>query len=374
MMTTPPAEIGMALEDVDTPALLIDLDAYEENLRRMASEAEEAGVRLRPHAKMHKCAVIAHQQMELGAVGVCCQKVGEAEAMVYGGVPNVLVSNQVVGVSKLQRLMSLVRQAEVAVCADDAENVAQLSEAAEAAGVELPVYVELDVMHARCGVAAGEPARQLARVIDKAPGLRVAGLQAYHGAAQHIRPWEERRAAIAAASEACVETKSLLDQDGIPCEVVTGAGTGTYRFEAGSGIYNELQCGSYAFMDVDYGRNLAEDGGPFQDYEQALFVYSMVMSVPTRDRAVCDAGLKAMAFDCGVPSVAGDYDVEYLFGSDEHGTMRVRDTNRPLRLGDKIKLVPGHCDPTVNLHDWYVCVRDDRVESIWPIVARGAGR
>lgn len=225
MAIPPPAEPGMALEEVDTPALLIELDPYERNLSRLAEEPKSAGMRLRPHAKMHKCAVIGRQQMALGAVGMCCQKVTEAEAMIHGGIGDVLVSNEVVGTPKIRRLMSLARLATVAVCADDADNVAQLSEAEEAFGVELSVLVELDVMHARCGVARGEPARNLARVIDGFPGLRFAGLHAYHGSAQHIRDYQEREAAIKQAAAACVETKALLEQDGLTCDVVTGAGT-----------------------------------------------------------------------------------------------------------------------------------------------------
>ncbi|MGE0254061.1 MAG: DSD1 family PLP-dependent enzyme [Alphaproteobacteria bacterium] len=371
-MQTPPAEPGMAVEEVDTPALLVDLDALDRNLRRMAEAARAAGVALRPHAKMHKSPDLARLQMAHGAAGVCCQKVGEAEAMVAGGVADVLVSNEVVGARKLARLAALARVARVGVCVDDAENVAQLSAAATAAGVELAVLVELDVNGARCGVLPGAPARALAAAVDRAPGLRLAGIQAYHGRAQHLRTWEERRAAIAAATDACRETMAAFAAAGLPCAVVTGAGTGTFEFEAASGVYTELQCGSYAFMDVDYGRNLDRSGQPVAAFEQALFVWSTVMSVPARDRAVCDAGLKAIAFDSGPPLVAGRDGLDYAGPSDEHGTLRVAPTNRPPVLGEKIRLVPGHCDPTVNLHDWLVGVRAGRVETVWPVTARGA--
>ncbi|MBM3560562.1 MAG: DSD1 family PLP-dependent enzyme, partial [Alphaproteobacteria bacterium] len=182
----------------------------------------------------------------------------------------------------------------------------------------------------------------------------------------------ERRAAIAAATDACRATMDAFAAAGLPCDVVTGAGTGTFEFEAASGVYTELQCGSYAFMDADYGRNLDHDGRPIAAFEQALFVWSTVMSVPARDRAVCDAGLKAIAFDSGPPLVAGRDGIEYAGPSDEHGTLRVAATNKPPRLGEKIRLIPGHCDPTVNLHDWYVGIRDGRVEAVWPIAARGA--
>lgn len=371
-MNAPPAEIGMPLEEVDTPALLVDLDAFEHNLRRLAEEVETRGIRLRPHAKTHKCAVVGQQQVALGAVGLCCQKVSEAEAMVNGGICDVLVSNQVVGKRKINRLMSIAGRARMSVCVDDAENVADLSAAAVSFGVELTVLVEIDVMMGRCGVPPGRPALELARVIDKSPGLTFGGLQAYHGGAQHIRGYEDRGAAIQAAIKAAVETKTLLEDEGLACPSITGAGTGSYQFESQSGVYTELQCGSYVFMDADYGRNLDEAGNFVSDFRNSLFIYTTVMSVPTRNRAICDAGLKSMAFDSGMPSVVGEVNVVYDKPSDEHGTLNVKDDNRPLRLGDKIKLIPGHCDPTVNLHDWYVGVRGERVEALWPIVARGA--
>ena len=351
-MSSPPAAIGMPLEEVDTPALLVDLDAFEYNLGRLADEAKKGGMRLRPHAKTHKCAIIGQQQVALGAVGLCCQKVSEAEAMVNGGIGDVLVSNQVVGRTKINRLASLAKRANVSVCADDADNVGQLSDTAVSFGAELTVLVEIDVMMGRCGVAPGEPALELARMIDESPGLKFGGLQAYHGGAQHIRDHTERGAAIQRAIDASVQTKQLLATGGLACEAVTGAGTGSYRFEARSGVYTELQCGSYVFMDADYGRNLDEDGNFVREFRHALFNYSTVMSVPTRERAICDAGLKAIAFDSGMPTFVGEGKVDYDRPSDEHGTLNVKDDNHPLRLGDKIKLIPGHCDPTVNLHDW----------------------
>ncbi len=373
MTDRPPAEIGMPLEAVDTPALLLDLDAFERNLGRLATSVAGSPVRLRPHAKTHKCPAIALRQVAAGAVGVCCQKVSEAEAMVAGGVADVLVSNEVVGESKLRRLAALARQARVAVCADDRGNVADLNEAALAQGVRLPVLVEVNVGADRCGVEPGEPALALARQIVGSPGLRFGGLQAYHGSAQHIRDFAERRAAIDAAVEKVRRTVDLLRRDGIPCEVVTGSGTGTYRFEAVSGVFTELQAGSYIFMDVDYARDLAEDGGPYRDFEHGLFVYATVMSRPTKDRAVVDAGLKALSLDSGPPAVHGMPDVEYARASDEHGKLLLHEPNRALRVGDKILLIPGHCDPTVNLHDWYVGVRNSRVEALWAITARGPG-
>jgi 3-hydroxy-D-aspartate aldolase len=371
MTTRPPAEIGMSLDEVDTPALVIDLDAFERNLKRLP-ERVGGKARLRPHAKTHKCAVVALKQIELGAVGVCCQKVSEAEAMVYGGVRDVLVTNEIVGRQKLRRLMGLAGTARIATCADDTAQIAALDEAAGEVGLTLPVHVEVNMGGNRCGVEPGEPALDLARKIVDARHLSFAGLQAYHGSAQHLRTWDERQKAIASAVEKAGTTRDLLARNGIDCTNITGAGTGTFEFEAASGLYTELQCGSYIFMDADYGRNLDRDGGETHSFEPSLFVWATVMSRPTEDRAIVDAGLKALSVDSGMPTIWEEPAAIYERASDEHGKLAIAGATNRLRLGDKIKLVPGHCDPTVNLYDWYVGVRGDRVEAIWPIVARGA--
>jgi D-serine deaminase-like pyridoxal phosphate-dependent protein len=362
----------MAVEEVDTPALLLELDPFERNLKRMADAVAGSKVRLRPHAKTHKCPAIALRQMALGAVGVCCQKVSEAEAMVLGGVGDVYVSNQVVGKPKWERLAALARQARVAACVDDPMQVTGLSGAAQALGAELAVFVEIDVGANRCGVAPGEPAVRLARLVQDAPGLHFAGLQAYHGSAQHKRTHAERQEAIQSASAKVRETTEALIAAGLPCEVVSGAGTGTYRFELTSGTFNELQTGSYVFMDADYARNLDDAGQPVHEFEHSLFVLATVMSRPTPERVILDAGLKALSVDSGMPVVDGMPDVVYARASDEHGRLELSDPKRPLALGDKLRLIPGHCDPTVNMYDWYVGVRNGRVEALWPITARGA--
>lgn len=372
MTTQPPANIGMPLDEVDTPALLLDLDAFERNLSRLAEATALHSVRLRPHAKTHKCPIIAVRQMALGAVGVCCQKVSEAEAMVYGGVSDVLVSNEVVGLSKLRRLAALNRLAKVAICVDDMTNVQDLSKVAVELNVELSVYVELNVGSDRCGVEAGQPVLDLARAVGASPSLRFAGLQAYHGRAQHIREYGERRSAIESAVEKVVQSIEALKREGIACPVVTGAGTGSYEFEAQSNVFTELQAGSYIFMDADYARNRDSDGRPVSFFEHSLFVYATVMSRPNRRWVVVDAGLKALSVDSGMPTVVGYSGIEFTRAADEHGTIEITDPHCPIRLGDKIKLIPGHCDPTVNLYDWFVGIRNNRVEALWPITARGA--
>lgn len=374
MTQLPPAEIGMPLDDVDTPALLIDLDAFDRNVARLAHALVGTNVHPRPHSKSHKCPVIALRQMAAGAVGVCCQKVGEAEAMVYGGVSNVLVSNEIVGASKIARLAALAKQATVAVCADHPANVKDLNEAALAFGVRLPVLIEINVGGDRCGVEPGEPALALATQIAASPGLRFGGLQCYLGAAQHLREFARRKEMIDTGIAKTRRTVELLAGHGLACELVTGAGTGSYRFEAASGVYTEVQAGSYIFMDADYARNLAPDGTPVSEFEHSLFVLASVMSRPTGERAVLDAGHKALSIDAGLPWVVAMPDVEYVRAADEHGKLTLHDPARVLDIGAKVRLIPGHCDPTVNLHDWFVCYRNDRVEAIWPIAARGAIR
>jgi 3-hydroxy-D-aspartate aldolase len=369
MTLPPPARPGQHVADVDTPALLLDLDAFERNVDVMAQFARGAGVRLRPHAKSHKCPEIGLRQMAAGAVGLCCQKVSEAEALVDGGVPDVMVSNEIVGAAKLARLAALARRARVSVCVDHAEQVAALDAAARDAGTRLAVFVEVDVGARRCGVAPGEAAVKLAAVIAASPHLAFAGLHAYHGAAQHLRSVAERRAAVARAAGEAQATRDLLERAGIACPLVTGAGTGTFAFEAASRVYGELQPGSYVFMDADYARN-AWDGMPH--FAQSLFILATVMSAPTADRAVVDVGLKAHSVDSGMPIVHGRAGLLYAKASDEHGVVEVAaGADRP-RLGEKLRLVPGHCDPTVNLYDWIVACRGDRVEAVWSVAGRGA--
>ncbi len=368
-----PARPGMAEAEVQTPCLALDLDALERNLGKMAEAARSAGMRLRPHGKMHKSAEVGNRQIAHGAVGLCAQKVSEAEAFVRGGIADVLVTNEVRGAARIDRLARLpLRGARIGVCVDDPANVAELSAAALRHGSTLDVYVELDCGGGRCGAPEAGMAVALARAVAAAPGLRYAGLHAYHGGMQHIEPPEDRRRAADAAHARVREAIGALDAAGLVPGVVTGAGTGSWPFEAASGLYTELQCGSYAFMDADYARIRDTDGNRLdRTWRQALFVLTEVMSVPAPGRAVCDAGLKALATDSGLPLVAGRPDLAYTSASDEHGV--IADPAGTLRPGDRLRLIPGHCDPTCNLHDWYVGLRRGRVECLWPVNARGKG-
>jgi 3-hydroxy-D-aspartate aldolase len=369
--TAPPAEIGARLASVDTPALLLDLDAFEHNLDALHATLAGLPVRVRPHAKAHKCPEIALRQVARGAVGICCQKVSEAEAFVRAGIQDVVVVNEVVGAPKLARLARLAGRAKMGVAVDDAGNVDAVDRAAGEAGVAIDVLVEIDVGLNRCGVEPGPAAVALARRVADKRHLRFAGLQAYQGRAQQVRLFGERQAAAAAAAGKVRVTLDLLAEEGLQAATVTGGGTGTYPFDAASGVYTEIQPGSYIFMDADYGRNLDEDGQPVRSFEQSLFVLTTVMSHPAPGRAVVDAGVKAHSVDAGMPLVRGVPGARHTRASDEHGVIEL-DGPGTLSIGQKIRLVPGHCDPTVNLHEWFVCFRDDRVEAIWPITARGA--
>jgi D-serine deaminase-like pyridoxal phosphate-dependent protein len=366
-MLPPPASVGQRLEEVDTPALIVDLDAFERNLLILREALKGRNVRVRPHAKTHKSADIAKLQIAHGAVGLCCQKVSEAQALVEGGVGDVLISNEVVGAAKIARLAYLAPRAKIGVCVDNLANLREIAAATAQAGASLDVYVELEVGMKRCGVPPGPAAVALVREILRHAHLRFAGLHAYHGRAQHMRTMEERRAVIAAASEKILSMKSLLEKEGIATPIVTGAGSGTFMFEVESGTWNEIQPGSYVFMDADYARN--QWLPPLPRFEHSLFVLSTVMSRPSDEMAILDAGLKASSVDSGMPGVWNRPGLEYTHASDEHGWLEGKAVPA---LGEKILLVPGHCDPTVNLYDWYVCMRKGRVEALWPVSARGA--
>src|SRR5215469_1094749 len=320
MALPPPARIGAPFSEIDTPALLIDLDAFERNLDAMANEGRRLGVRLRPHAKTHKSPVIAAMQIARGAVGVCCQKVSEAEVLVAGGIADVLISNEVLGAPKLERVARLARQARIGVCADHPKAVEALAAAATRAGSHIEVLTEIDVGGRRCGVAPGAAAVELAAKIASFPSLSFAGLQAYFGTAQHLRQPDERRAAIASARDQTAETARLLAAAGFKCKTIGGGGTGTYELEGISGLWNELQPGSYIFMDADYAKNTWDTESAAPAFEHALFVLATVMSLSS-DRAVIDAGHKALSNDSGFPTTLGKPGVLYGRPSDEHGVL-----------------------------------------------------
>ncbi|MFP5510461.1 MAG: 3-hydroxy-D-aspartate aldolase BhcC [Alphaproteobacteria bacterium] len=368
-----PAAIGMDEKDIQTPCLVLDLDALERNVAKMGRFAQEMGVRHRVHGKMHKSVDVALLQEKLGgSCGVCCQKVSEAEVFARGGIKDVLVSNQVRDPAKIDRLARIPKLgARTIVCVDEVANVADLSAAAVRHGTQIECLVEIDCGAGRCGVTTTPAVVEIAQAIDAAPGLRFAGLQAYQGAMQHLDSYDDRKAKIDIAVAQVRDAVEGLKAVGLECDIVGGGGTGSYYFEGNSGVYNELQCGSYAFMDADYGRILDKDGKRIDqgEWENALFILTSVMSHAKADKAIVDAGLKAQSVDSGLPVVFGRDDVTYVKCSDEHGV--VADPDGVLKVNDKLRLVPGHCDPTCNVHDWYVGVRNGKVETLWPVSARG---
>ncbi|MCZ4366068.1 3-hydroxy-D-aspartate aldolase BhcC [Sulfitobacter dubius] len=368
-----PAKPGMDEADIQTPSLVLDLDALERNIKKMGDYAKAHGMRHRTHGKMHKSVDVQRLQEKLGgACGVCCQKVSEAEVFARGGIKDILVSNQVRDPAKIDRLARLPKLgARTICCVDDLANVADLSSAAQKHGTQIECLVEIDCGAGRCGVTTTSDVVAIAKAIDGAEGLKFSGLQAYQGAMQHLDSYDERKAKIDIAVAMVKDAVDTLKAEGLDCDIVGGGGTGSYYFESNSGVYNELQCGSYAFMDADYGRILDKDGKRIDqgEWENAFFILTSVMSHAKADKAIVDAGLKAQSVDSGLPVIYGRDDVEYIKCSDEHGV--VMDPNGALKVNDKLKLVPGHCDPTANVHDWYVGVRNGMVECLWPVSARG---
>jgi D-serine deaminase-like pyridoxal phosphate-dependent protein len=380
--------VGQSVNAIDTPGLVVDLDAMKRNLGRMAEFARKHGVRWRPHAKMHKSVALAKLQMHAGAVGVCVQKTSEAEAMVAGGIYDVYISNEVIAGWKLARVAALAHRVaaeggRLAIAVDSAEGVGRLATAMNDARAQhgtsamIDVFVEIDVGQGRCGVAPGRAAVALVHEIRKRPALRFAGLQAYHGKAQHTRSAQQRREAIAIAVDDVLYTRKLIEAEGVPVGLVTGAGTGSMVCEAASGAFGELQAGSFLFMDADYAGNERDPAQP--NFEHALFVKTQVIS-SREDHAVCDAGHKSHAIDSGLPQVHAfdsESELEYFNGGDEHGILRPAGaSNRVPAIGRMLWLIPGHCDPTVNLHDFMIGVtgglRTGTVERIIRVDARGA--
>ena len=376
--------IGQGVDQIDTPALVVDLDAMERNIARMAEFARKHQVLWRPHAKLHKSAEIALLLQRAGAVGACVQKTAEAEALAAGGVRDITITNQIIAPPKLLRVARLsawlqAQGGRLALAVDSADGAQRLAEAmAQAAPrARIDVLVEIDVGQGRCGVPPGAPALALAQAVARLTQLRFAGLHAYHGRAQHLRGAAERREAIGAAVQAARHTRDLITAAGLPVPLVTGSGTGTLVHEAASGVYGELQAGSFLFMDADYAQNEREPAQPA--FEHALYVKTQVISVQG-EHAVCDAGHKSHAIDSGLPQVAllpPERALRYANGGDEHGILKAQGAQARLpAIGRMLWLIPGHCDPTVNLHDALIGVRGGLetgvVERVIRVDARGA--
>ena len=359
----------MKIEDLDTPVLTVDAAAFERNIARMSALAADAGIACRPHAKAHKSPHVAKLQMAAGAVGVCCARLGEAEVMAEAGVEDILITSEVVGRSKVMRLIDAARKSRIAVVADDADNIADLAAGARTAGLKLDVLVEVDVGQGRCGVPPGPRAAELAALIDGHPWLAFKGLQGYQGAVQMRVSHAERRGAVEEALELLNRSAKLVRGAGLEIEVLTGGGTGTSAIDAALGGLTEIQPGSYVFMDTNYGAIEWRDA-PAPPFELSLSVYAGVVSRPAPNRVILDTGWKAISGDGGPPVAANHPDAVFRFAGDEFGELTFPGRS-PLAVGDKTMLTPSHCDTTVNLHDRFILTRGGGVEDVWEIAARG---
>lgn len=358
---------------LNTPVLLIDLDVFERNVAAMAAYTKANGLRLRPHAKTHKCAEIARRQVAAGAVGVCCAKLGEAEEMAAGGIASILITSPVVSEPAIKRLVALngkISGLEVTV--DNPDNARALA-AAVGAGKTLNVLIDVDPGIRRTGVASAEAAVALAQVIGGLPQLKLIGVQYYCGRQQHIESYAERRTEIIDRTDYLRGVIKALTEAGFAPGIITGGGTGTHKIDVELGLLNELQTGSYVFMDRQYNEcDISGEGTP--GFETSLLIDTRVVSANTPGLGTIDAGFKAMATDGGPPTVlsGAPAGAAFHFMGDEHGLVLFGDTSPP--VGSIVTLAVPHCDPTVNLYDFYHVVRGDTLVDLWPVEGRGRSR
>lgn len=360
-------------DDLPTPALLLDLDALESNIAKMAAHAKTSSVQLRPHAKTHKCPEIAKKQIEAGALGVCAATIHEAEAMAAAGIQGLLITSELVGRNKIGRLIELTRKnPDTMSVVDSHAQARQLSEAATAAGLDLNVLIDIDPGGRRTGVAPGEAAIKVAQDVVKLPRLNLRGVHSYSGGSAHVIGFEERRNHSHKAMEAPLETFFTMQKMGMPVEIMSGASTGTYNIDTELKGMTELQVGSYVFMDVDYRRIGGKDGAIYEDFAPSLTVLATVISKNYPDRATTDAGFKAFATDRDFgPEIKGITGVDYRFNGDEHGALILKNPSREINLGDRVEFIVPHCDPNINLYDRLFCLRGNQVKDTWPIAGRG---
>ncbi|MCE9648638.1 MAG: DSD1 family PLP-dependent enzyme [Parvibaculum sp.] len=355
-----------------TPALVLDLDVFERNVATMADHCRRNGLSLRPHAKTHKSVAIARAQIAAGAIGQCCAKLGEAEAMGEGGVESIVVTSPVVSPRGIARAMALnAKISDLMLTVDNPANATALAEAAKAAGKPLKVLVDLDPGLHRTGIAAGEPVLALAKQVHASGSLTLRGLQCYAGHVMHIEDFADRREKSLVAMKLLGETRDALKAAGLPCDIVSGGGTGSFDIDPEARVLTELQGGSYIFMDKQYN-DVHGGNGASMPFETSLFVQMSVVSNNTRNLATTDAGFKAFSTDAAPPvlhSGAPEGSAYFFFGDEQGGIALPQGATLP--LGASLTAVTPHCDPTVNLYDAYHVVRGDTLVAIWPIEARG---
>lgn len=359
--------IGRHKSELDTPALLVDLDIMEDNIQKMADYITSVNTELRPHLKTHKTPAIAQKQIDAGAIGVTCAKLGEAEEIVNADIRDVLIANQIVGKYKISRLINLAKQSEIMVAVDDADNVQDISDAAVAAGVNVRILVEVNIGMNRCGVEPGAATLNLAQQVCKSSNLKFEGLMGYEGHTVAKPNRVEREKATQEAMQRLVETKDYLNKHDLEVSIMSGGGTGTFDITGSIPEMTEVQAGSYVFMDSTYGK--VEGVG--ERFDCSLSVLATVVSRPEKNRIIVDTGLKVLTKEFGIPQPIGYNGLEMAGLSEEHGKMLVSDEDVSLSPGEKLEILPTHCCTTVNLHDRYYGIRDEIVESVWNIAARG---
>ena len=363
-----PAKIGMNFDEIQTPCLVIDYDVFKNNILKMKNFVLNNNVKLRPHAKMHKSTKVAELQIAFGgASGICCQKVSEGEVFAKGGIKDILITNQITDLSKINRLTNIAKNGiKIGCCVDNKKNLIDLNESAKNKDVQIDIYIEFDCGASRCGVKSFEIIKNFILLINDSNHLNFAGFQAYNGSIQHIKNLKERKKAVV---NTCKKIKELKEKFKKFSPLITGVGTGCYDLEVAENVYDEIQVGSYAFMDLHYS-SIEHDHklNNTTNFENSLFILSSVMSNAVENHAVVDAGLKSISVDSGLPKVTCE-EFEYIKCSDEHGV--IHDPKNSLKINQKLFLIPGHCDPTCNLHDWYVILKGNVVIDMWPVSARG---
>lgn len=363
-MSHPP--LGTSIDDLDTPALCLDLDAFERNVAEMVRVCRSHGIAWRPHAKGHKSPEIARRQIAAGAIGVTCAKLGEAEVMAAGGVRDILIANQIAGPHKVRRLIELARIADPIVTVDDLAQIEPISRAAAAAGVEVRAIIEVDIGLNRAGVPPGDAVLQLAAVIESLPAVRFVGIMGYEGHLLTVADPEDKQHRIRDAMEVLVAQRDTLLSNGLECSIVSAGGTGSYAITASCPGVTELQAGGLVFMDAFYRHRCQ-----VAEFEFALKLLTTVVSRPTPDRAIIDAGRKSQHADLHPPLVCGREDIRVGRLSAEHGELALDSSAKNLRIGDRLLLIPGYADFTCVLHNDFYVLRENKLVDIWPLEARG---
>jgi D-serine deaminase-like pyridoxal phosphate-dependent protein len=367
-----PLPAGISKWDLDTPALIVDLDKLERNIAKMQRVCTANKIGVRPHAKTHKCAAIAKLQLAAGAIGICTAKLSEAEALFAAGVDKILMTTSNLPPAKIRRAMALKKRYPGFIQAVDwDQNARDLQEAARAAGVVADVVIDVAV-GTRSGIPPGEDAINLARLVDQQPNLKLRGMLAYDGGAQHVHTFAERKARALKNIEEHARTFEKMKAGGLNTEIFSGGGTGTYNIYHEVPGFTDVQVGSYVFMDMQYIVIGNADGQPvYDDFEPSLTVLATVVNNRFPGRLTTDAGAKALTINVPRAGVIGEPGMDYNAGSDEFGSITFKEARKAWKMGDKMELIVPHCDPAVNLYDYLYGIRNDRVEKVWEITARG---